>query len=97
ELTSRLQQALEQWERDVLAPFLQAHPERPEEHYRTDNGITMQRVYTPLDLPEDFDYERDLGFPGAFPYTRGIAPNGYRSRGHIIKVYSGLGSPEHTN
>ena len=97
ELTSQLQRALEQWQRDVLEPFLQAYPERPEEHYRTDNGITMQRVYTPLDLPEDFDYERDLGFPGAFPFTRGIVPNGYRSRHHVIKMYSGLGSPEHTN
>jgi methylmalonyl-CoA mutase N-terminal domain/subunit len=62
------------------------------------SGITVKPVYTPEDLERvGFDYQKDLGHPGEFPFTRGIHPLGYRSRNWTTRQYTGFGTPEETN
>jgi len=70
-------------------------PER-EERFSTSSNIQVDRVYTPLDV-QNFDYARDLGFPGEYPYTRGIYPTMYRSRFWTMRQYAGFGTAEQTN
>jgi len=62
----------------------------------TDYGHPIKAVYTPKDI-EGFDYERDLGDPGSYPYTRGYHPNGYISRMWTQRMTAGLGSSVETN
>src|SRR5919106_199725 len=70
-------------------------PERRRPH-RSASGIEIKPVYGPADL-EDFDPATDLGDPGAFPFTRGIHPDGYRGRAWTMRQYAGFGSAEETN
>ncbi len=62
----------------------------------TPSGIPLQPVYRPADLA-GFDPATQLGEPGAFPYTRGLHPDGYRSRLWTMRQYAGFGSAEETN
>ena len=64
------------------------HPERV--------GLKHKNLYTPLDL-EGFDYERDLGFPGEYPYTRGVQPTMYRGRLWTMRMYVGFATAEESN
>lgn len=64
------------------------HPERL--------GLKHKNLYTPLDL-EGFDYERDLGFPGEYPYTRGVQPTMYRGRLWTMRMYAGFATAEESN
>ncbi len=62
------------------------------------SGIKVKPMYTPKDLEEiGFKYEEDLNDPGEFPFTRGIHPQGYRTRAWTMRQYSGFGTPEQTN
>ncbi|MFZ0448860.1 MAG: methylmalonyl-CoA mutase family protein [Desulfatiglandaceae bacterium] len=62
------------------------------------SGIEVKPVYTPKDLERvGFDYEKDLGDPGQFPFTRNLHPLGYRSRNWTTRQYTGFGTPEDTN
>ncbi len=62
------------------------------------SGLKVKPVYGPEDLKEiGFDYEKDLGDPGQYPYTRGIHPQGYRSRAWTTRQYTGFGTPVETN
>ncbi len=62
------------------------------------SGIKVKPVYTPKDLEEiGFKYEEDLNDPGEYPFTRGIHPQGYRTRAWTMRQYSGFGTPEQTN
>jgi methylmalonyl-CoA mutase N-terminal domain/subunit len=87
--------ARERWEREVLGPALQKAPERPVP-FTTISGRPIDRLYTQEDL-EGFDYSRDLGDPGEYPYTRGIHPSGYRGRLWTMRQFAGFGTPEETN
>lgn len=60
------------------------------------SGNKIEILYTPEDI-ENFDYERDLGFPGEFPFTRGIHKNMYRGRLWTMRQFAGFGTPEDTN
>jgi methylmalonyl-CoA mutase N-terminal domain/subunit len=74
-----------------------SEPERPEARpHRSPSGIEVEPVYRPGD-PAGFEPARDLGEPGAFPYTRGIHPTGYRGRPWTMRQYAGFGSAEETN
>jgi methylmalonyl-CoA mutase N-terminal domain/subunit len=66
------------------------------EKFRTISGIEIGDLYTPLDV-ESLDYIRDLGFPGEYPYTRGIYHNMYRGRIWTMRQFSGFGRAEDTN
>jgi methylmalonyl-CoA mutase N-terminal domain/subunit len=62
------------------------------------SGIRVKPVYTPQDLEDvGFDYEKDLGDPGGYPFTRSLHPLGYRSRAWTTRQYTGFGTPEETN
>ncbi|MFH1351324.1 MAG: methylmalonyl-CoA mutase family protein [Pseudomonadota bacterium] len=68
------------------------------DHFQTDIGLPIKPLYTPLDLSKiGFDYEEDLGFPGQYPFTRGISPLVYRNEPWIIRAYSGFGDPQVCN
>ena len=56
----------------------------------------MERLYTPADVA-DLDYDRDLGLPGRYPFTRGIQPTGYRGRLWTMRMFAGFGTAEETN
>jgi methylmalonyl-CoA mutase N-terminal domain/subunit len=80
---------------EKVAKNLQKNPERKEE-FQTTSGIRMKRVFTPADVA-NLDYGRDLGFPGEFPYTRGVQPTLYRGRFWTMRQYAGFGTAEDTN
>ncbi len=62
------------------------------------SGIKVKPVYTPDDLTAvGFEYEKDLGDPGEYPFTRSLHPQGYRSRAWTTRQYTGFGTPEETN
>jgi len=62
------------------------------------SGIKVKPVYTPDDLEAaGFDYDKDLGDPGEYPFTRSLHPQGYRSRAWTTRQYTGFGTPEETN
>jgi methylmalonyl-CoA mutase N-terminal domain/subunit len=91
----RLHEARRRWEEGPLAEALGKSPER-REHFETLSGLETDRIYTPEHTAE-LDYERDLGFPGQYPFTRGIQPTMYRGRPWTIRQYAGFGTPEATN
>ncbi len=62
----------------------------------TTSSRPVRRIYDPTDVP-NADYERDLGQPGQFPFTRGIHPSGYRGRRWTMRMFAGFGSAEETN
>ena len=65
--------------------------------FTTISGVPIRRLYTQADLPEDWNYEKYLGYPGQPPYTRGIHSSGYRGRLWTMRQFSGFASPEETN
>ena len=73
---------------DTYAKQCAKHPERV--------GLKHKNLYTPLDL-EGFDYERDLGFPGEYPYTRGVQPSMYRGKLWTMRMYAGFSTAEESN
>jgi methylmalonyl-CoA mutase N-terminal domain/subunit len=86
-----------EWEEECLKPAL-AHKPESRDNFLTDIGLPINPVYTPLDLSEiEFDYKKDLGFPGQHPFTRGISPLTYRNERWIVRAYSGFGEPESCN
>jgi methylmalonyl-CoA mutase, N-terminal domain len=91
----RFDQARQRWDEQTLRPTLARSPERPAT-FATSTGAPVERLYTPADTA-DVDYLRDLGFPGEFPYTRGVQPTGYRGRLWTMRQYAGFGSAAETN
>ncbi|MFC1927871.1 methylmalonyl-CoA mutase [Chloroflexota bacterium] len=85
----------QEWRETVLTPALKRAAER-HETFETSSGVGIDAVYTPEDLP-NLDYTRDLGYPGEYPFTRGVQPNMYRGRIWTIRQYSGFGTAEETN
>jgi len=85
----------ERWERETLNKTLARFPERQPE-FTTVSGMPIQRLYTPMDV-EDLDYARDLGFPGEFPFTRGVYATVYRGRLWTMRQYAGFGTAEESN
>ncbi len=89
-----LQDLYRVWEERVLAPFLKKAPERRSE-FRTFSDIPIPRFL----LPEIADpaYPEKLGFPGMYPFTRGVYPTMYRGRLWTMRQYAGFGTAEETN
>jgi len=83
------------WTERLVAPALGRHPER-RERFESTSGVEIDRLYTPEDAA-GLDYERDLGYPGEFPFTRGIQPTMYRGRFWTMRQYAGFGTAEETN
>src|SRR5690242_2633471 len=98
------------WAETTLAKTLEKAPEKPigaatgvnldesgHAQFTTISGVPVRRLYTQADLPEDWNYEKYLGYPGQPPYTRGIHSSGYRGRLWTMRQFSGFASPEETN
>ena len=83
------------WEQDTLRPTLEKSPERQTE-FTTISGHPIRRLYTPADLPT-WNPERDLGYPGDPPYTRGIHSTMHRGRLWTMRQFAGFGTAEDTN
>ena len=86
-----------QWKQETLDPAVKKFPER-RENFQTDSGLDIGPLYNPEDLnAQGLDYDNDLGYPGEFPYTRGVQPNTYRGRVWTMRQYSGFGTAAETN
>jgi len=92
---ARFEQARREWEERTLKPSLARSPERPVP-FADSSGAPVERLHTPADTAA-VDYVRDLGFPGEFPYTRGVQPTMYRGRFWTMRQYAGFGSATETN
>src|SRR6516165_8346174 len=98
------------WAETTLANALARQPERPigaptgtnidangNARFSTISNRPIDRLYTPADLPADWNYDQYLGFPGEAPYTRGIHATGYRGKLWTMRQFSGFASPEENN
>ena len=98
------------WAEKTLGASLSKSPEKPmgsatgvnvdengRARFTTISGVPVRRLYTPADLPEDWDPEKYLGYPGEPPFTRGIHATGYRGKLFTMRQFSGFASPEDTN
>lgn len=91
-MASKLNEDRHRWEQETVEPALGKLPER-KKPFRTDSGIEIDRLY----LPCEFSYEEKLGFPGRFPFTRGVYPSMYRNRLWTMRQYAGFGTAEESN
>ena len=89
-----LDKRLKTWNRDIEGK-LRKRPERRDEFMNT-SDIPIMRLYTPLDI-RDTDYLANLGFPGEYPYTRGVQPTMYRGRYWTMRQYAGFATAEESN
>ena len=85
------------WEEKIVEPFIKKAPERKKE-FKVSSGFVVDRLYTPEDIGViDPNYEKKLGYPGVYPFTRGIYPTMYRGRIWTMRQYAGFGTAEETN
>jgi len=89
-----IKESFEKWEEGKVKKSLARFPERKEE-FKFDTGEVVQRLYSPLDV--ELDYEKDLGYPGQFPYTRGVQPTMYRGKLWTMRMYAGFATAEESN
>jgi len=80
------------WEERTLKKFLEKNPER-KKRFETTSGIELERVYTPSEL----DYDQRIGYPGEYPFTRGVQPTMFRGRLWTMRQYAGFGTAEESN
>ncbi len=90
----QIRQLQAEWEATTLHKTLTRFPER-QTSFQTESGIPVERIYTPADV--ETDYVRDLGFPGDYPFTRGVQPTMYRGRFWTMRQYAGFGTAQETN
>ena len=84
----------QKWEAETVTKSFDRLPEKGD--FSTSSDIPVNRLYTPADV-SDFDYLQHLGFPGEYPFTRGVYPTMYRARFWTMRQYAGFGSAEQTN
>jgi methylmalonyl-CoA mutase N-terminal domain/subunit len=94
-MAKSIKEEFDRWEKTTLTKTLSKAPER-EPSFKTTSHIELERLYTPLDVA-DVDYCNELGFPGEFPFTRGVQPTMYRGRFWTMRQYAGFATPEETN
>lgn len=94
-MTENLEDRFEEWKTNTLNKVLEKFPERKEQ-FETASGITVDNLYLPIGDGK-VEYEKDLGFPGEYPYTRGVQPTMYRGRLWTMRQYAGFASAEETN
>jgi methylmalonyl-CoA mutase N-terminal domain/subunit len=88
-------EAYQEWEEKVVQKILARSPER-QARFATSSGIEVKRLYTPADTAQ-LDYSAALGFPGQYPFTRGVQPTMYRGRFWTMRQYAGFGTAEESN
>jgi methylmalonyl-CoA mutase N-terminal domain/subunit len=90
-----IKRAKDRWEETALRQTLARSPERRAK-FITTSSEEIERLYTPLDLAA-MDYNRDIGTPGEYPYTRGVHSTMYRGRPWTMRMFAGFGTAEETN
>ena len=90
-----LEQEQRRWEQTTLQNWLKLSPERKKE-FQNHSGIPIKRLYTPEDA-EALDYMRDMGFPGEYPFLRGVHATMYRGRLWTMRLFAGFGTAADTN
>ena len=90
----RLRERAAQWRAEAVQPAVARQALR-KECFVTQSDLEVPDLLTPADF--DDGYERDLGFPGQFPYTRGVQPTMYRGRLWTMRMFAGFGTPRQTN
>jgi len=93
-MSETLKDALKAWQEEVLEPSLKRHPERKDD-FKTSSGIQLERFYLPT-VP-DPGYQDQLGFPGEYPYTRGVQATMYRGLLWTMRQYAGYATAEESN
>ncbi len=91
---SDLERAKQEWEETTVKRVSDRFPERREQ-FETLSGIPLDRAYAPTDV--EVDYLDDLGFPGEYPFTRGVQPTMYRGRFWTMRQYAGYATAEESN
>jgi methylmalonyl-CoA mutase N-terminal domain/subunit len=91
----KLQKERERWEQTTLPNWLKHSSERKSE-FHNHSGITVKRLYTPEDMKQ-MDYMRDMGFPGEYPFLRGVHATMYRGRLWTMRMFAGFGTAADTN
>lgn len=91
----KVKESLEDWQKNCAEKTISKFPERKEK-FMTSSDMEIKRVYTPVDT-EDLDYETDIGYPGQYPYTRGVQPTMYRGRLWTMRQYAGFATAEESN
>lgn len=92
---SDVSQQKRDWENNTLKKTLEKSPER-RKRFITTSSRPIARLYSPIDVA-NLDYDRDLGYPGEYPYTRGVYPTMYRGRFWTMRMFAGFGTAEQTN
>ncbi|HVF87967.1 MAG TPA: methylmalonyl-CoA mutase family protein [Pyrinomonadaceae bacterium] len=95
DVISPAQADVERWTQETLEPVLKKRSERAS-NFQSVSLDKVNRLYTPADAI-GINFERDVAFPGEFPYTRGIHPTGYRGKLWTMRQFAGFGTPEETN
>ena len=95
ELKNKVQQAYENWETRTYQKFTEKHPEQ-KKNFTTVSFTNVKPLYTPLDS-NDEKYQNKIGFPGEYPFTRGIKPTMYRGRFWTMRQYAGFGTAKESN
>jgi methylmalonyl-CoA mutase N-terminal domain/subunit len=85
----------QKWEENKIVKLIEKFPER-KKTFTTGSGVEVKRLYTPLDI-KDMDYEEDIGYPGQYPFTRGVQPTMYRGRLWTMRQYAGFATAEESN
>jgi methylmalonyl-CoA mutase N-terminal domain/subunit len=94
EKLQKIRRQKQKWEAETVTKSFDRLPEKGD--FSTSSDIPVNRLYTPADV-SDFDYLQHLGFPGEYPFTRGVYPTMYRARFWTMRQYAGFGSAEQTN
>ncbi len=84
-----------EWRENILTPLVRKRPER-QDKFENSSGVELDALYCPEDIA-DIRYAQQLGYPGEYPFTRGVQPNMYRGRIWTIRQYAGFGAAEETN
>ncbi|MDR7855682.1 methylmalonyl-CoA mutase family protein [Tissierella sp.] len=90
-----IKSSVESWDKESIQKSLARFPERKEK-FTTGSNVEVNRLYTPIDIA-DMDYNEDLGFPGEYPFTRGVQSTMYRGRLWTMRQYAGFASAEESN
>jgi len=90
-----IHESFDEWEEKVYKKFLQKAPERQRE-FTTVSFTPIKPLYTPDDINQD-EYLKNIGFPGQYPFTRGIQPTMYRGRFWTMRQYAGFGNAKESN
>ena len=92
---NKIKTSSEKWEKEIVEKAINRFPERKKQ-FTTGSNTEVERLYTPLDI-DHMEYDEDLGYPGEYPFTRGVQPTMYRGRLWTMRQYAGFASAEESN